>query len=723
MLGIIIGMFLNLSITDFECTNYLLEHRRVDFNYSTIKTVWVTNVTRKSTKKPTQLIRPRYYSTELGIKEKLFIGVLTSEEKITSLAVHVNKTVNHLVDKVKFFITAQHKIKRKFNYSGLVGFTDTRNRYRPFQIIKYIGDNYLQDYDYYFLMNDYDYLNARKLKETVEGISVSMNVYMGNPVHGSSYCNLDSGILLSNSVLGAMMEHLDWCVMNAVTDNHSQNIGRCVYYSTKLECQKEIQGQKLPSYELKRFVLIDNMHRLTKEKEFNEAVTVFPLIQGHDHHLLHSYYSKERLVALRKEIIELEAGLPEDWPAGERKGAIPATRFDLPKQYYFNTTHMFFPDDSTIIRKHTKGDSEDINSVISHVKAKVEHLHSGKYQFRRLVNGYRSFDLSRGMDYKLDIGFRDLFTGKDVIKRFEVCKPLGNVEFIPAPYVTENNRVTLLLPVEETETEQVKKFIDCYSKTIMERREKTLLMLVFLYQANTTSKGKEDVFGEIKEIAVRLSNKYKSEDTKIAWVSIRLPQSEDFIDLANYGSLNFALIDLALKKIGLDSLILIVDAYSEFTYDFLNRVRMNTIGNFQIFSPIPFRFYNPTVTQMQGKELHKNAGHFDNQEYRYLSFYAKDYVFARKQSKHLIPLIRVDNDTASVLTEETKHFSNVFEMFVKFSAQEVHCLRAPEISLKVMYHEEPDESKGNWFMGTQAQLSKLVLQKAEELQLDNYKND
>lgn len=39
----------------------------------------------------------------------------------------------------------------------------------------------------------------------------------------------------------AMRENLEWCVANAVSDDHSENIGRCVYHSTNLECQEEVQ--------------------------------------------------------------------------------------------------------------------------------------------------------------------------------------------------------------------------------------------------------------------------------------------------------------------------------------------------------------------------------------------------------------------------------------------------------------------------------------------------
>lgn len=59
----------------------------------------------------------------------------------------------------------------------------------------------------------------------------------------------------------------------------------------------------------------------------------------------------------------------------------------------------------------------NFQNIIEEVKATVSYKYPGNFRYRRLVNGYRIFDLSRGMDYTLDIGFRDLHSGKEVIKR------------------------------------------------------------------------------------------------------------------------------------------------------------------------------------------------------------------------------------------------------------------------------------------------------------------
>lgn len=324
--------------------------------------------------------------------------------------------------------------------------------------------------------------------------------------------------------------------------------------------------------------------------------------------------------------------------------------------------------------------------------------------------------MSRGLDYIFDLKFIEKSTKKVYNKRFEVCKPIGNAEFIPAPYVTENSKVSILLVIEENEVQATLEFLQRFDANIMEKKEKVLLMLVFLYQATTPSKGDGDVFGAVKDAAIRYSNKYKSEDTKVAWVSIRLPQlpAGQYISRHEYKVLNFVAIDLALKKIGVENLILFMTPFGDLQVDFLNRVRMNTVINFQIFSVIPFRFYHPDLVEYDREklEINKNNGHFDPECYEFVAFYGRDYVTARKRSKHLVPLTRVDNDIVNVLQDVYKERGNVFRMFVEF-AKELHCLRAPDMSLKVKYHEEMDENRNNWFLATKTQLAKVILSNSD----------
>lgn len=197
------------------------------------------------------IIRPRYYSSELGIREKLFVGVMTSQDNINSLATAFNRTAAHLVNKIKYFINADN-VKSNFKLKNIVGFTDTRENLRPFHVLKYIADNYLNDFDYFLLTSDEIYVDIRRLIEQLYHISISFDVYMGRKMEAEpgaevlfnekEYCDIGSAIILSSSVIRKIRANLDWCVRNAVTNYHSLNIGKCVLYSTKIGgCQQSFQ--------------------------------------------------------------------------------------------------------------------------------------------------------------------------------------------------------------------------------------------------------------------------------------------------------------------------------------------------------------------------------------------------------------------------------------------------------------------------------------------------
>lgn len=123
-LGIIIGLYLSLIFSPAPRTHCIQEtikneSAQIILNGSVNNLAPLVAKKKPRGEKKFKLIRPRYYSTELGIKEKLFIGIFSSEEKINTQAIHINKTIGHLVEKIKLFITAQYKLKIKFNLSNI----------------------------------------------------------------------------------------------------------------------------------------------------------------------------------------------------------------------------------------------------------------------------------------------------------------------------------------------------------------------------------------------------------------------------------------------------------------------------------------------------------------------------------------------------------------------------------------------------------------------------
>lgn len=254
---------------------------------------------------------------------------------------------------------------------------------------------------------------------------------------------------------------------------------------------------------------------------------------------------------------------------------------------------------------------------------------------------YRRFDPVRGMDYRVSINFLNEASKRVQLIGYEVMKPLGMVEIIPSPYVTESTRIAILLPVFEHQVEESLNFVTRYEKLCMANQDNTFLMLVFLYNLESPSRGDADVFLGPKNAALELSEKYKADGSRIAWVSIRLPAEfatdESKVDRVTLNSiygdnevLSLAITDLALRKIGLESLVMIASNSMQIRADFLNRVRMNTIQGFQVFSPIGFMLYPCSWTNLCKDcptcDVSQSTGYFDRLNFDVVSFYSRDYV-------------------------------------------------------------------------------------------------
>ena len=694
----------------------------------------INNKPQQAQKVSKTLIRPRYYSTELGIREKLFIGVITSQQYLHSRDTAINKTVAHIVDKVRYFISIPEGTKPNVTLPGIVGFTDTRSILKPFHTMKYIIDNYLEDYDYYFLVKDISYINVKQLLNFVSKISVSQNVHVGVPGDIPTYCSLDSGILLSNSVIQELKSNLDWCVKNAYSDSDDINFGRCIIHSMSTPCSNQIQGQKFVFTKLKpTFIFEQNFKELAKNEEFLHSLVIYPI---YDHLLIYKFNTyfaatksveiQEKISYIRKAVLNMAPLGPlqernVSWPIGNQSGNKATGRFDILRWTYFNETHEFFNTDFSSVQELKTDAKFDIDRIINFTASSVIASYDEKLKFKRLLNGYQKFDASRGMDYILDLEFIDTNTDKELIKRVEVCKPLGKVEILPVPYVTENTRINIILTVDSLNKQAALNFLEQYALDCMEKKYKTFLMVVLLYNFDSTSKGKEDMYYDIKHYILMLAEKYKKHQSKITWLSVRLPNG--ITSIGSNQLLNIAVTDLCIRKFSPESLILFVEMDIQLRLDYLNRVRMNTINQYQIFSPIPFMEFHPDIAHIndmkQDTDINRNHGRYDEYNYNNIAFYVRDYNAMRKTVEVSIPIIHSDRDIHSLLKlSQDIPVTSLFEMFVSFS--NIHVLRAVEPALKVKYknincanttnnmYKICIQSR-NLYLGRHSQLARLIL--------------
>lgn len=251
---------------------------------------------------------------------------------------------------------------------------------------------------------------------------------------------------------------------------------------------------------------------------------------------------------------------------------------------------------------------------------------------------------------------------------------------------------------------------------------------MLLYDPDSPSKGTEDNFYNVKRLALNLTDKYKRDQSKITWLSIRLPRNLSVFDPDFTPQIVIA--DLVMKKFSPESLILFIETKVLLEPEYLNRVRMNTISQWQVFSPIPFVEFQPNIaysddTKNSGIDINRNNGRYDNLNYESISFYVKDYQNVRKISQYDIPFIRTDKDILKSFNFIKKNIDSILQLFIVYS--NLHSFRAVEPALKILYSELNCQQDSNFYkqeiceerklqrLGQRRQLANLILDYQETI--------
>lgn len=674
------------------------------------------------------VVRPRYYSTELGIREKLFIGILTTPNTILTLGSALNRTLWRHANKLVFFIEGESEAQNiDVALNSVVSFADKKTGLAPFHMLRHIADNYINDYDFFFIAKDTTHIRGLKLLDFVSHVSISQSVHVGKGADEDSlYCSVDAGILLTNNIVKKTVEDLNWCIKHAFSESHSDNFGRCVLHGVGQPCVSKIQGLNFISHDISKHNSLEtSIEKSSWAQYLKNAVTIYPVSSQEEHYLIHHYFSRQELaddqrslVAVQEQIIKISNLLPSDsnmvtWPIGIEPSFKPHNRFDVIQWIYFNESHSFQPNEVTMLSELKGLHKAEIQDILKASVNWVRNKYSDKFIFQKMVNGYKRFDPTRGTEYILDLTFLEDETGKTVLKRINAVRPLNEVEIVPVPFVTEHTRIILLLVINTSEKNGALKFLEDYAKSCLDKKDNTVLLLVFLYGPNDPGKGeRDDPFEILKTLVNTYTTKYRSTGAKIAWLSVR-----------TFGKRppDFAILDLVSRKLSADSMILMCQVGMEIHSEYLNRVRMNTIIRTQVFFPIPFIQFHPALsykhlTPPDNVEVKKDFGNFDPFEFSHYSFYLSDYLNARHLLNTKIPIVKTDRD----LKNEVLYTLGIgiHDIFLK---SKLHIMRAVEPFLRLRfslpscdlvsrpstYHECLQRRHNK--LGTKSQLAALVL--------------
>ncbi|XP_028249906.1 chondroitin sulfate synthase 2 [Parambassis ranga] len=632
---------------------------------------------------PKKVFRAKYISTELGMRERLFVGVLTSKNTINTLGVAVNRTISHHLDTVVFFTGSRN---RKVPHGMfVVSHGDERLIWNMFQTIRYILDHYINEYDWFYFVQDDAYTEADRIRTLVEHLSMDRELYMGSPeefIGGEmegKYCYGGFGYILSRSLLLRLQPFLENCRNDILSARPDEWLGRCIIDYTSMNCVSEYEGLQYHHYELGK----NSDPNKEQSEQFKRALTVHPVSDPEQMYRLHRYFTEIELQKTYDEIAKLQAEIKNvsvvafegnrsaQWPVGINPPFEPKSRFEVLKWEYFTEEEIYSCIDGSPKCELHGIDRMDVADVIDTAirelnKRYMPVLHMKKQQ---LINGYRRFDPIRGMEYTLDLQLEVVNQkghSRSITKRVHLVRPLSRIEIIPMPYVTEATRVHIIIPLTLQDRDYVNHFLEVFASNAFETSENAILTFLFIYDpVEAQQVNQNDIFASVKSQINVYERKYPT--VKIPWISVKTeaPSQIKFMDIIS-------------KKHPVDTLFFLAKISTNINSEFLNRCRMNSINNWQVFFPIHFQEYNLDVSYHNQPhpakvDLVKDAGQFDRQSFEEACFYNADYMTTRT---------RMVADVQE--NEEILESLDIYDMFVKYSG--LHVFRAVEPALHQQYH-------------------------------------
>ncbi|PWA31198.1 hypothetical protein CCH79_00002937 [Gambusia affinis] len=586
---------------------------------------------------PKKVFRAKYISTELGMRERLFVGVLTSKNTINTLGVAVNRTISHHLDILVFFTGSRN---RKVPHGMfVVSHGDERLIWNMYQTIRYVLDHYINEYDWFYIVQDDAYTEADRIRELVEHLSVDRELYMGSP----------------EEFIGGEME------------------GKYCYGGFGA-----LFGLEYHHYELGK----NSDPNKEQNEKFKRALTVHPVSDPEQMYRLHRCFSEIELQKTYNEIAKLQAEIKNvsvlafegnrsaQWPVGVNPPFEPKSRFEVLKWEYFTEEEIYSCIDGAPKCELRGIDKLDVAEVIETAmeelnKKYMPTLHLKKQQ---LINGYRRFDPTRGMEYTLDLQLEVINQkghSRSITKRVHLVRPLSLIEIIPMPYVTEATRVHIIIPLTAEDRSYVNHFLEVFASNAFETSENAILTFLFIYDPEEAQHvNHNDIFIDVKNQINVYERKYPT--VKIPWISVKteIPSQIKFMDIIS-------------KKHPVDTLFFLAHINTNINGEFLNRCRMNSINNWQVFFPIHFQEYNPDVSYHNQQppatvDLVKDAGHFDRRSFDEACFYNSDYMATRSR---MVADVQENEDILESL--------DIYDVFVKYSG--LHVFRAVEPALHQQY--------------------------------------
>lgn len=674
-----------------------------------------------------KVTRTRFAATELGTRERLMAAVMAE----STLALSINATLGRHVPRVQLFADSSRIDNDLAQLTNLSPYKLNGQKTHSMVLGLLFNMTVHDGYDWFLLAKDSTYINPFVLLRMIDTLNWNEAVVMGEPAEdGSGRCRMDTGMLLSHPAMQSLIQNRNVCA-SLTADDDQLAFEKCIQLATNLTCKSLHQGVKYEVWRAERAdspAAHDSIEDWKHSAAFRRALVVPRLLSDADASALHDYFVRVEMARADREIGKMESELSRlseeearetgeaiSWPPALPPFAKPPNRYQVPTWEYFTLTEIFRSEPNQNVRRLEGKDFDDVAEVVVAARNEVE-SEEPELEFVQLRNGYRVFDPRRGMDYMIDLTYRktvnemrdevenNRFEGdneaahdesnlKEIVveRRVHVSRMIASTQLMnQAPYVKEDTDVTVVVPVSsEKDVLPARKLLArqahlCLSPT--EETRKTRMVVAVFPLVDTRSV--TAISNDLAELKRRCKRSLLETDV--------LPVHPSII-AEGKGTAASAALDDAVDRYGANTIYLLLSPHADVQKEFFDRARINTIKHYQVFFPLPFAEYHPTISGMdltekgekemtteQAREaalsrlrdgvepkrrpiiVQKEHGRFDSQDFTCFSMYGVDYVTARAK-----------------LGNERRN-----DLIAAFLGQDsIHVLRAVEPTLRIRYHK------------------------------------
>lgn len=267
--------------------------------------------------------RPRFYSTELGTRRKLYVAVLTSLQRVAEQARGFNHTLASIVPDIGFFLLGQPPAEHVQTLKEVVTFPEHQNVNLPLAMADYVLKHYGDLYDYYFFVKDTTYVRGHKLVDLANSLSVSVETFLSAAQRGpqqqqrdpqqkeeeevSKYCGIESGMLVSRLLLNSISGHSSECMLMASSgDNLAESdvpLVRCLERFSDQACSHTAQDHVFVSRSLRDISADQHQQQMMMMED--QVLTVRDVISRDQFRQLHVTAGQSELAQLSARIQRL----------------------------------------------------------------------------------------------------------------------------------------------------------------------------------------------------------------------------------------------------------------------------------------------------------------------------------------------------------------------------------------------------------------------------------